>query len=198
MQKKQKSRSRLNIRQSTVHLAVLGLLTALCAVLAMFTFRPNEMIKISLTFIPVCIAAYLYGAPGAGAVAGLADIINWMIKPMGPLYPPITVTEIVIGIVFGLLLHRKSHIVRVVLSAGITQFLISGLVTPLWLHLLYGMNYPTLLMARIPQLLIMFVSEVVVITIMLKALEKIKLTGLLPGLSGTKERKSKSASAAKD
>ena len=179
MSKNRSSGSGINIRQTTIHLTVLGILTALCIVIAMFTIRPNDSIKISLTFIPVVIAAYIYGPAGAGTVAGLADIIGCIIKPHGMIYPPITLTEIAVGIVFGLLLYKKWSFIRVLFAAGITQLLISAFVTPLWLYFLYGMNYATLLVTRIPQIAIMFTIELIVIPIMLKTMDRINVRKLI-------------------
>lgn len=179
MRKNRTSGSGINIRQTTIHLTVLGILTALCIVIAMFTIRPSDSIKISLTFIPVVIAAYIYGPAGAGTVAGLADIIGCIIKPHGMIYPPITLTEIAVGIVFGLLLYKKWSFLRVLFSAGITQLVISAFVTPLWLYFLYGMNYETLLVTRIPQIIIMLTVELIVIPIMLKTMDRINVRRLI-------------------
>lgn len=179
MRKNRTAGSGINIRQTTIHLTVLGILTALCIVIAMFTIRPSDSIKISLTFIPVVIAAYIYGPAGAGTVAGLADIIGCIIKPHGMIYPPITLTEIAVGIVFGLLLYKKWSFLRVLFSAGITQLVISAFVTPLWLYFLYGMNYETLLVTRIPQIIIMLTVELIVIPIMLKTMDRINVRRLI-------------------
>ena len=157
----------------------------------MFTIRPNDSIKISLTFIPVVIAAYIYGPAGAGTVAGLADIIGCIIKPHGMIYPPITMTEIAVGIVFGLFLYKKWSFIRVLFSAGITQLIISAFVTPLWLYFLYGMNYTTLLAARIPQILIMLTIELVLIPVMLKTMDRINVRRLIS--SGRRDNRKKSA-----
>ncbi len=191
MNKNHNSGTRINIRQTTIHLTVLGILTALCIVIAMFTIRPNDSIKISLTFIPVVIAAYIYGPAGAGTVAGLADIIGCIIKPHGMIYPPITMTEIAVGIVFGLFLYKKWSFIRVLFSAGITQLIISAFVTPLWLYFLYGMNYTTLLAARIPQILIMLTIELVLIPVMLKTMDRINVRRLIS--SGRRDNRKKSA-----
>ena len=191
MNKNHNSGTRINIRQTTIHLTVLGILTALCIVIAMFTIRPNDSSKISLTFIPVVIAAYIYGPAGAGTVAGLADIIGCIIKPHGMIYPPITMTEIAVGIVFGLFLYKKWSFIRVLFSAGITQLIISAFVTPLWLYFLYGMNYTTLLAARIPQILIMLTIELVLIPVMLKTMDRINVRRLIS--SGRRDNRKKSA-----
>ncbi len=179
MSKKNSPAKGINIRQTTIHLTVLGILTALCIVIAMFTIRPNDSIKISLTFIPVVIAAYIYGPAGAGTVAGLADIIGCIIKPHGMIYPPITLTEIAVGIVFGIFLYKRWSFLRVLFSAGITQLIISAFVTPLWLYFLYGMNYATLLLTRIPQILIMLAIELIVIPVMLKTMDRINVHKLI-------------------
>ena len=179
MSKNRSSGSGVNIRQTTVHLTVLGILTALCIVIAMFTIRPNDSIKISLSFIPVVIAAYIYGPAGAGTVAGLADVIGCIIKPHGMIYPPITLTEIAVGIVFGFFLYKKWSFLRVIFASGITQLIISAFVTPLWLYFLYGMNYTTLLFTRIPQIAIMFTIEIIVIPVMLKTMDRINVRRLI-------------------
>lgn len=191
-------KSKINVKASTVHIAVLGLLTALATALALFTIRPNESIKISLTFIPVAIAAYIYGPVGGGTVAGLADIIGCIVKPSGMIYPPITLTEILIGVIFGLLLHKNRRFPRIALAAGITQLIISAFVTPLWLHLLYGMDYVLLLWTRIPQLAIMVSAELIVIPLILKTLEKINIEKLLPGILQKSAVPSKNASPKKE
>lgn len=176
-------RTKVNIKASTVHIAVLGLLTALAAILSLFTIRPNESIKIALTFIPVVITAYIYGPVASGIVAGLADIIGCIVKPSGMIFPPITLTEIAIGVIFGFFLYKKRSFLRVALAAGITQLVISAFVTPLWLNLMYGMDYVLLLGARIPQLAIMLSIELILIPLMLKTLDKINVHKLLPKIT---------------
>ena len=107
------------------------------------------------------------------------------------IYPPITMTEIAVGIVFGLFLYKKWSFIRVLFSAGITQLIISAFVTPLWLYFLYGMNYTTLLAARIPQILIMLTIELVLIPVMLKTMDRINVRRLIS--SGRRDNGKKSA-----
>lgn len=168
-------RKKINIRKSTTDLAVMGILTALCIVIAMFmTIRPTNSIKITLTFIPVVIAAYLYGPIGAGTVAGLADILGCIFNPVGMIFPPITISEITVGVVFGLLLHNKRSLPRIIIGVAFSQLCVSTFITPIWLNMLYGMNYLTNLYIRIPQILIMIAIEMIVIPPMLKLLEKLR------------------------
>lgn len=177
--KKMERSSGVNIRASTVRVAVLGLLTALATVLAMFTIRPNQSMKISLDFIPVVIAAYIYGPVGSGLVAGLADIIGCIVKPSGMIYPPITLTAVAVGVIFGAFLKQRTGFLRIIISVGITQLIISMFVTPIWLYYLIGLNYYVNLGVRLPQIAIMVTAELIVIPLILKSLEKMNVLKLL-------------------
>lgn len=183
MSKNRNTHSKVNVRTTTVHIAVFGMLTALATAISFLTIRPGENMKLSLTFIPVVIAAYLYGAVGAGAVAGLADIIGCIIKPAGMLYPPITITEIAVGVAFGLLLYRNKSFIRILIAAGISQLLFSMFVTPLWLNLLYGMDYSLLLATRIPQIAVMLAIQLITIPIILTSLDRINIQKLVPPIT---------------
>ncbi len=178
-EKRTARRSGVNIKASTIRIAVLGLLTALAAVLAMFTIRPNPSMKISLDFIPVVIAAYIYGPLGSGIVAGLADIIGCIVKPAGMIYPPITLTAVAVGVVFGAFLHQRTAFPRIAVSVGITQLVISMFVTPIWLYFLIGIDYFVNLGARLPQIAIMTAVELITIPLILKSLEKMNVLKLL-------------------
>ena len=176
MDNNSEKRKKFNVRKSTTDLAVMGILTALCIVIAMFlTIRPSSSIKITLTFIPIVIAAYLYGPAGAGTVAGLADILGYVFNSGGGmLFLPITFSEIAVGIIFGLLLHNKRTMPRIILGVAFAQLVVSTFVTPIWLNMLYGMDYLTNIYLRIPQILIMTAIEMIVIPPMLKLLEKLR------------------------
>ena len=162
---------KVNVRQTTIALSTIAILTAALIVISMFCTIKTETMKISLTFIPVTIAARLYGVKGSAAVAGLGDIIGWIIRPLGPLFLPITFTEIAIGVVFGLFLYKNVKFSKIAIAVSIAM-LLSAFITPVWLHMLYGTDYIALLIGRIPQILIMTAIEMTVIPFMMKALDK--------------------------
>ncbi len=162
---------KINVRQTTIAMSTIAILTAALIVISMFCTIKTETIKISLTFIPVVIAAKLYGVKGGAAVAGLGDIIGWIIRPMGPLFLPITFTEIAVGIVFGLFLKKEFKFHKAAVAVSIAM-LISAFVTPVWLNMLYGTDYITLLIARIPQILIMTAIELTAVPLIIKTLDK--------------------------
>ena len=179
MQKK----SGINVKKTTVTLTVLAVLTALQVVISMFCTIKTQAINITLTFIPVVIAAKLYGASGAGLVAGLGDIIGWIIHPLGALFPPITLTTILCGMIFGFFLERKTKLIFIIIPVLITQLVFSTFVTPLWLSILYPSkySYSLLLVTRIPQIAVMIAVELIMIPFILKALERVNLNNLFEG-----------------
>ena len=176
-------------KQATYQLVMLGVLTAMCTAVSLLTLRPVQTIKLTLSFLPVSIAALLYGIPGAATVAGLADIIGCLVQGMGFPFPPITLTEMLSGCVFGFFLHGKVRLWRIAAAAAVTQFCISAFVTPCWLHLLYGMNYPTLLVSRIPQILIMFSGEMILLPLLLGRIQRLDLRKLAPGATVPRSKK---------
>ncbi len=170
---------KVNIRQSTVTLSTIAILSAMLVVISMYCTIKTEAINITLTFIPIVIAARLYGAPGAAAVAGLGDIIGWIFHPVGALYPPITITAMVVGVIFGLFLKNSITFTRILIPVLITQLIISAFVTPLWLSLLYNTPYIDYLFVRIPQILILTGVELILIPVILNAVERLKVAKVL-------------------
>ena len=163
-----------NVKKTTQMIVTLGILTASCIVISMFLTIHTDVIKLTFTFIPIMIAARLYGPVGGGLVAGLADIIGVIIQPLG-FYPPIMITSIVVGVIFGFIFMKKYSFPRIIIAAVISELIISLFVTTLWLHLLYGTTYLTLLLARIPQILIMLAIKIAVPYPIFKALDRIPI-----------------------
>ncbi len=175
-------KSRINIKTSVQTIAIIAVLMAAQAVLGMLEIH-TATIKISLSFIPVVIAARLYGGVGGALVAGFGDIISCIIHPVGAWFPPITLTYALSGLVYGLFLKKRTNIWFVILSVGITQFIISLFITTIWIaYLSYNANdgmfvefYFTRVVMRIWQVVIMSAVQIAVIPPVLKLMSKVKL-----------------------
>lgn len=108
---------------------ILGLLTALTALLSVFcTFRIGTVAKIPLKFISVFLTAILYGPIYGGLVAAAGDILNCLLAPSGPIIPQITAIEFISGFTFGLCFLQKNptktgYAVRVVICAFLQSFI---------------------------------------------------------------------------
>ena len=178
---KNSSFGRSSLKNSTLNLAIIAMLTALLVVLALYCTIKTQALKITLDFIPVMIAAKLYGAKGAGLVAGLGDIVGYICHPTGAWFPPITVTAIITGVIFGFMLKDNSlktskDKLKAFLAVIIAQFGISAFVTPLWLSMLYGTSYGTFFITRIPQIAIMTAIQLIFIPVMIKVIDNAGIT----------------------
>lgn len=167
---------------STQTMAVFAILIAAQFVISQFLTFQVWNIKIGFSFVPVVIAARLYGAIGAAEVAGIGDIIGVMFRPVGIWFPPITISAMLVGAIFGLLLKKSDSFIRILISVLISEFVFSLFITPLWLTILYKGNetdffafyFYTLVSRLFVQIIPMTIVKLVVITAMLKAMDKIK------------------------
>ncbi len=194
----EQNKSKVNLKSSALTIAVLAILMAAQAVLGLLEIH-TATIKISLSFIPVVIAARLYGAVGGALVAGVGDILSCIIHPVGAWYPPITLTYALTGVIFGLFLHKSRSFPRVLLSVCITQFIVSLFINTIWISLLMYNSQDTMFIEfyftkvamRIWQVVILTVIELALIPPMLKAMDSIRLfRKLSPAMAlGTASRK---------
>ena len=173
---------KVNVKLSTQTMAVFAILIAAQFVISQFLTLQVWNIKISFSFVPVVIAARLYGAVGAAEVAGIGDIIGVIFRPVGIWFPPITISAMLVGAIFGLFLKKSDSFIRILISVLISEFVFSLFITPLWLTILYKGNetdffafyFSTLVSRLFVQIIPMTIVKLVVITAMLKAMDKIK------------------------
>ena len=175
-------KGRMNIKTSVHTIAIIAVLMAVQAVLGLLEIH-TATIKISLSFIPVVIAARFYGGIGGALVAGFGDIIGCIIHPVGAWFPPITITYAISGFIYGLFLKKGTEIWRVLVSVGITQLIISLFVTTIWIAYLSYPNdgmfmefYFTRVVMRIWQVLIMSAVQITIIPAMFKLIDRMKFT----------------------
>jgi len=147
-------------------LAVMAMLVALHVVLSRFLSINAFNLKIGFAFVPIFLAAYLFGPVEAALVGALGDFVGATLFPIGAYFPGFTLTCALTGIVFGLLLHREQSLVRVILAAAINQFILGLLLNTYWIHVLYGTPFKALFAVRIVQAAVLFVVEVVVMMLL--------------------------------
>ena len=162
-------------RFSTKTLAVLSILVALEIIIARFgTIQPTESIKISLDFIPIVVAAILYGPVPAVIMSILADVLGAFLFPVGPFFPGFTVTAALTGLIYGLILHKSQTMPRVILAVVLQQIVCSMLVNTYWLHVLYGLPYLPTMAARLVQCAVVTALQIVLIPLIAKAIDTIE------------------------
>ncbi|MGN1418966.1 MAG: folate family ECF transporter S component [Acutalibacteraceae bacterium] len=176
-----------------VSLVCTALLIALQVVLSRWLSIQAWNLKIGFSFIPVVIAARLFGPLGSMAVYGIGDIVGTLLFPTGPYFPGFTLSAVICGLVYGLFLYKKSSVLRIVLSVVINQFFCSFLLNSFWISYVYGSPYKALLATRWIQSLGMGVVMILVLVI---ALERICVPIEKNILSKVRRRKSQPAADA--
>ena len=153
-------------RFSTKKLITLAVLVAMDVVLTRFLSINAWNTRIGFGFVPMVIAAMMYGPLPAGIVAALADFIGAILFPTGPYFPGFTFSVFLMGIVFGLFLYKDRSLWRIIVSVLITQFIISLFLTTYWIHVLYGAKYVPLLATRVVQSAIISGAQIIVIPLL--------------------------------
>lgn len=152
--------------ETLVHVA---LLIAIEIVLTFFCSIQTPIVRIGLGFVPIAVCGMLFGPVWAGVAYGIGDILgSFLFSGMG-YFPPLTISYILTGVVFGLCLYkRKEGWLPILCAAGINCLVISLFITTYWLHLLRGAPYLGVFIPRIVQCSIMLPIQFVVMRFLQK------------------------------
>ena len=142
---------------------ILALLIAMEIILNRFLSINAWNIKIGFSFVPVVIAAMMFGPIHAAIVGGVGDLLGALLFPIGAYFPGFTLTAVLMGIVWGLFLYKDQNIVKIILSVGINQLILGLVVNTFWISVLYGSPYGPLFLTRIIQAVILTAVQIVVI-----------------------------------
>ncbi len=153
-----------SMRLNSRTVSIMGVLIASEIVLSRFASISAWNIRIGFGFVPLVIAAMLLGPVKAGIIGALSDILGATLFPIGAYFPGFTLTALCTGIIYGVFLHKRETLLRIVLAVGINQLILSLLLNTLWISVLYGSPYGTLFMTRIVQCAILIPVQIVVIT----------------------------------
>ena len=112
------------LKFTTRTLTALAMLIAIEVILSRFLSINAWNIKIGFGFVPVVIAAILYGPLAGGIVGALSDFIGALLFPIGTYFPGFTLTSFLMGMIFGLFLYKKQGWLQGLASVGINQFIL--------------------------------------------------------------------------
>ena len=163
---------RLNVQT----IAVVAILLAAQIILSRFLSIPTPITKISLSFLPVVIAARKYGPIEAAIVSGLGDFLGAILFPIGTYIPGFTLVAVLMGLCNGFFLkkdgvfgEKTGNLPCIAATVLINNFIFSLFGNTLWIALYFSsQGYVALLGTRVVQSIIMTVVEMVVITVLIK------------------------------
>ncbi|MDR0425042.1 MAG: folate family ECF transporter S component [Clostridiales Family XIII bacterium] len=147
---------RKNEKLSLGSLVTLAFLAAIQIVLERFIAINTPFVRISLGFVPICIAAINFGPFWTACMCAAADIIGALLVPTGPFFPGFTLTAILTGATYGLFLYRRSASWKQVLPAVAIVCLVYNLcLDSLWLYIIMGKGFLGYIPARFAKAAIM-------------------------------------------
>ncbi|MCQ2554650.1 MAG: folate family ECF transporter S component [Clostridia bacterium] len=161
----------------TSELVICAILVACHIILSRFLSINAWHTKIGFTFVPVLIAAYVFGPVLAGIVGGLGDLIGALAFPIGAYFPGFTFTCFLTGVIYGVFFYNKSEkqmALNIPVAVIINQIVCSLILNTLWISILYGSSFKVLLATRSVQAGIMTAVEIVVMLALVKVLPKFK------------------------
>ncbi|MCR5685297.1 MAG: folate family ECF transporter S component [Lachnospiraceae bacterium] len=143
----------------TKEFVILAACVAVEIVLSRFLSITAWDTKYSLGFIAVMVAAMLYGPIAGGLVGAMSDLLGALLFPIGPYFAGFTLTAFLTGLLFGLLLHKKPNVVKLVIAVVINQFILTLLLNTFWITVLYTTPFVPLLSTRVTQSVVMTVVQ---------------------------------------
>ena len=166
----------LKALKSVRGIALCAMLIAISCVLGFAKFGIGQDVNITFFFLPISIAAVLLGPFPAIAVGGVSDLLGCIIRPTGPYFPGFTLNYMIIGLVYGIFFYsKKPKLWKIIVARLILAVVIDLVLTPLWLHILYGTPLVWALFAqRIAKCAITCPIEIVLMLIVNNAVYKLK------------------------
>lgn len=169
---------------SAKELCSLAILIAIAVVLAIYgTIRIGSGIKISFKFIPVFIASAVFGPMWGGMIGALADIVAFMVSPVGGAFlPQITMVEFLYGFTYGLFFFNMSKwdgyrsLINIVVCVILQITVLNLWLTTKLLMPIMNMNFNALLTMRAVPGLINMAIQLIVISVMSKYISTFRKT----------------------
>jgi ECF transporter S component (folate family) len=156
-------------------LTTVAMLLAMATVLGFFKLPLTNLVEIRFGFIPVAIGGALFGPAVGGVLGGLADVLGYLAKPTGAFFPGFTISSIVGGIIFGLVLHsgkglhgdNKSAVIRIFIAELVYTIVVGLLMNSYNLSLLYGTPFVVTVSTRILKELVMLPINTAILSVCL-------------------------------
>ena len=181
-------------RFSVEKICELAALVSVQVVIARLISINTMGLRIGFSFIPVMLAAYMFGPISAGLVSALADVIGALLFPNGPFHPGFTAMAFLSGAVFGLLLDFKGqndfkYWVKVIVAVVINSLIIGLLVNSFWVSQLYGSKtYTGWILYRLREYAVMVPVQIIfapIVKRLAQTLTKAKTQGSYGGASAS-------------
>ena len=165
------SKSRKNIKT----LVTIAMMIALEVVLSRFLSIPiGDSLKFGFNFVPICVAAYLYGPLASVLVGGLGDLLGALLFPVNTIFYGFTLTAALTGLFFGIFLHKKYSFLRILFGVLVVQIALTIFLDALWFNIYYGTPYPVAVVTRCIKAGVMVAVQCVTLNLIMPVMNRIR------------------------
>ncbi len=142
----------------------MAMFIAITDVLSRFLSIQLPFLKFTFSFIPIALAAMIFGPIYGGLVAGIEDLIGAMLFPTAAFFPGFTLSAALVGVIYGVVLYKKPKTTsRLVVANIIIAVGVNIVLNTLWLVIMYDKGFIALASTRIVKALIMIPVEVIML-----------------------------------
>ena len=164
-------------------LTTVGMLLAISVVLGFFKLPITELVELRFQFLPVACAGMLFGPVTGALMGGLSDILCYIVRPTGPFFPGFTISAVIQGIIYGSMLHKNVTLKRIIAAQLLDTVIVSLILNPIWLSILYGQGFIAVFAARIIKSIVMFPINTILLAAVLKPAQRFGV-GIFKGAEG--------------
>lgn len=112
-----------------------------------------EGIRIGFGGLPIIFVGIVFGPLAGGLVGAIADIIGYVINPMGAYMPHFTLTSFLTGFIPGIIIYyffgMRKNLLTLLLAIAVGQTISSVIMVPFFLQNLFGIPLQATLLPRI-------------------------------------------------
>jgi ECF transporter S component (folate family) len=137
--------------KKTRHFVFLSLLIAMDVVLIhMLPVIQVDTLRISFGFVPQMFTSMLFGPVIGGIGAALGDVIGMIVAPKGAYFPGLTLSALLTGVIYGIILYGKPKTMpRILIAVLCVTAIIDIPLNTYWFTIMYGKGFLAMLPARV-------------------------------------------------
>ena len=158
---------------------IAALLLAASVVINRFLSVNTSILSIGFTFVPLMLSGIILGPKYSLLIAGLSDLIGALLFPFGSYFVGYTISSILTGLVYGLLLYNKEgfvfnkkFLIRLLIAILIVCILINGVLNTIWIIMTVKSASYAIIPTRVLKQLIMIPVMFITMSSLTKLLEK--------------------------
>ena len=167
------------------NLAAVSMLLAITVILGFYRLQITGYLRIGFDSLAKELTGMLFGPVAACVVAGLADLISFILKPVGAFFPGLTLSAMLAGVIYGVVLYRRPlTLKRVILANVLVTVFVNLLLNTYWMSVLYGNAFLAMLPARAVKQALMLPIDVILFYTVARILGKANVLEMIKKTAG--------------